>query len=106
MPRGILYVASRPVSAEREAEYNQWYDEVHLSDVCALPGIVAGRRYAPVGDDGPYVALYDIESDDLNAVLAGLMAAVSDGTVPISRALQTNPLPEMRLLELVAELVT
>jgi hypothetical protein len=98
-----LYVASRPVSPEREAEYNQWYDEVHLRDVCALPGFVAGRRYAPVGDDGPYVALYDVEADDLTSVMAGLMAAVSDGTVPISRALQTNPLPEMRLLVLTAE---
>ena len=30
MPKGIMVVQSRPVSAEREGEYNDWYDNTHI----------------------------------------------------------------------------
>ncbi len=42
----------------REAEFNGWYDEVHVKDLVAVPGIVAAQRYVavPSGDAGgpPY----------------------------------------------------
>lgn len=97
MTRGVLYVTSHPSSAEREAEYNDWYDHVHLPDVCAVPGFLGGRRYAPV-DGGPYVALYDIEGEDLRAVAAELFARVGDGRIPISDVMASDPAPEIRIL--------
>ncbi|EUA30510.1 hypothetical protein I553_4767 [Mycobacterium xenopi 4042] len=53
VPKGILYVESRPSSPDRDAEYNSWYDEIHLPQLMALDGFVSARRLRPVADDGP-----------------------------------------------------
>lgn len=102
MARGILYVASRPVSPEREEEYNTWYNEVHMPEICELPGVLSARRFAPVTDGGPYVALYEIEGDDLRAVAKGMMKAMGEGRITMSDAIQLDPAPEMRILEHIA----
>lgn len=44
-----LLIVSAEVDAEVEAEWSRWYDEVHLPDALACPGVLAGRRYASVG---------------------------------------------------------
>lgn len=100
MERGILYVANHPVSPEREAEFNTWYEEVHMPEVCALPGFGNARRYAPVKEGDPYVAVYEIEGDDLDEVVAGLYKAI--GGFTMSDSMQLDPLPEMRTLRLSA----
>ena len=105
MPRGIFHVESRPVSADREAEYNTWYDEVHLPELLALDGFVAARRLRPVTDDGPYVALYEIEGDDLQAVVDEMIGAAREGRFDMSDAMQMDPPPHFRLLEVTTELV-
>lgn len=99
MARGIIYVETYPSSPDREQEYNTWYDEVHLPELVNLDGIVAARRLRPVNGDGPYIALYEIEGDDLEAVLAGMSGA----KLTMSSALQLDPPPIPRLLEVVAE---
>src|SRR3974390_279587 len=74
--KGIMVVETRPSDPRREDEYNKWYDETHLPEVCAIPGIVSARRYrarpAGTASDGAssptYVAIYDIEADDVDAV--------------------------------------
>lgn len=101
--RGVLHVTSRPKSPETEAEFNTWYDEVHMPEICALPGFTGARRFAPVQDDGPYVALYTIEAPDLAAVMRGLLEAAGSGALTMADVLQTTPPPEMRLLRLSAE---
>ncbi|MEV6164889.1 hypothetical protein AB0L71_23795 [Streptomyces sp. NPDC052052] len=101
--RGVLHVTSRPKSPETEDEYNTWYDEVHMPEICALPGFTGGRRFAPVQDDGPYVALYSIEGPDLEAVMGGLLQASQSGELTMADVLETTPAPQMRLLRLTAE---
>jgi len=98
MERGILYVASRPASPEREAEFNTWYEEVHLREICALPGFVSARRYAPVEEGGPYVSLYELEGEDLNEVVAELYKAAGRGGLTMSDSIQLDPRPEMQTL--------
>jgi hypothetical protein len=98
MDRGAIYVASRPASPDREAEYNTWYDEVHLQEVCALPGFVSARRFSPVRDDGPYLALYEIEGEDLVAIISGMFRVARQGGFAMSDAMQFEPPPEIRLL--------
>ena len=97
MAKGIIYVETRPVSPEREQEYNTWYDEVHLPELVALDGIVSARRLRPVNGDGPYVALYEIEGDNLQAVLDNMVA--NGGKLHMSDALSLDPPPIPRLLE-------
>ncbi|OBI16514.1 hypothetical protein A5712_25970 [Mycobacterium sp. E2327] len=101
MAKGIMYVESRPSSPEREQEYNTWYDEVHLPELMALDGIVSARRFRPVDGNGPYVAIYEIEGDDLQAVLDNMIANASQ--LHMSDALQLDPAPVPRLLETTAE---
>ncbi|ORW96591.1 hypothetical protein AWB92_06515 [Mycobacterium sp. IEC1808] len=101
MAKGIMYVESRPSSPDREQEYNTWYDEVHLPELLALDGIVSARRFRPVDGNGPYVAIYEIEGDDLQAVLDNMIA--NAGQLHMSDALQLDPAPVPRLLETTAE---
>ncbi len=101
MAKGIMYVESRPSSPEREQEYNTWYDEVHIPQLLTLDGIVGARRLRPVDGQGPYVAIYELEGDDLPAILDNMMA--SSGRLHMSDALQLDPAPIPRLLETTAE---
>ncbi|MGA7053190.1 MAG: hypothetical protein WBZ37_18360 [Mycobacterium sp.] len=101
MARGIILVESWPSSPEREQEYNTWYDEIHLPELVALHGFVSARRLRPVDGDGPYVALYEIEGDNLQAVLDNMIA--NAGQLHMSDALQLDPAPVPRLLRVTAE---
>lgn len=44
-----LLIVTAEVDASVEAEWNRWYDDVHLPDALACPGVLAGRRYVSVG---------------------------------------------------------
>src|SRR5260370_25315733 len=93
VPKGILYVETRPASPERAAEYHAWYDDMHLKELVAIDGFVSGRRFAPIGDDGPFVAVYEIEADDLEAARSRLTEAVQAGKVTNSPTVQMDPPP-------------
>ena len=99
MAKGIIYVETYPSSPDREQEYNTWYDEVHLGELVALPGITGARRLRPVDGNGPYVALYEVEADDLQAVLGSMSGA----KLTMSDALQLDPPPIPRLFEVIAD---
>lgn len=49
LPNCLLIVTAE-VDAEVEADWSRWYDEVHLPDALACPGVLSGRRYASVGE--------------------------------------------------------
>ncbi|HUP38247.1 MAG TPA: hypothetical protein VNC82_22695 [Candidatus Limnocylindria bacterium] len=48
-PKCLLIVTAE-VDHEVEAEWNRWYDTVHLPDALKCPGVLRGRRYVSVGD--------------------------------------------------------
>ncbi|MFO1081557.1 MAG: DUF4286 family protein [Reyranellaceae bacterium] len=48
MPKCLLIVTAE-VDPEVEADWNRWYDEVHLPDALACPGVLSGRRYVSSG---------------------------------------------------------
>lgn len=102
MPKGVLYVESRPVSPDRTEDFNAWYTGVHLGQVLAVEGIVSARRFGPLGDDGPFVAIYEIEGDDLQAVLARLGEGAVSGAIEMSDVMQMDPPPVVRVLEEIA----
>jgi len=101
MSKGILYVETRPGSPEKEAEFNAWYDGVHIPEVVALNGFVSARRF--VSPDGASVAIYEIEADDVDAAVQGLFEAAGSGKLQMSDSLQTDPPPTMKTLKLVTE---
>lgn len=101
MAKGIMYVESRPSSPEREQEYNTWYDEVHIPQLLMLDGIVAARRLRPVDGQGPYIAIYELEGDDLQAILDNMIA--NAGQLNMSDALLLDPAPVPKLFETTSE---
>lgn len=91
MPKFILVVPSAPVAGS-EDDYNRWYDEEHLGDVCAVPGFVASTRYtavaaSPDAPPAPYLAIYEIDADDAEAAIAELQRRAGTGEMHISPAL-------------------
>lgn len=75
MPPGKLVVYTKPVSASVEANFNAWYDEVHVPEVCRTLGIAGAERYVLHGRqiagsrqyDEPYMAIYRLD-DIANAI--------------------------------------
>lgn len=107
MPKGIMIVQSRPSSPDREDEYNEWYSNRHIPEVCGVDGVTGAHRYkvhgaTPVGADGhPYVAVYELDTDDLGGVLGEIASRAMDGRIYMSDALQMDPPPSMVLYELM-----
>lgn len=63
----VLVVMTDPVPG-REAEFDDWYDRVHLPEILALPSFTAARRYVlqdeldNAGASRRYLALYEVTS--------------------------------------------
>jgi hypothetical protein len=79
MPRGILYVETRPASPQDAAAYHKWYNETHVQEMLAIDGFVSARRFEPLEGDGPFIAIYEIDADDFDAVRERLAEATSSG---------------------------
>ena len=66
----ILIVANEP-SAEREAEYNEWYTEKHVPMMFRFKGMNKASRYRMSGENkecSKYLAVYEFDSkEDLDA---------------------------------------
>ena len=102
MPKGVMIVQSRPVSADREDEYNEWYSGVHIPEILAIPGFTGARRYKVIGGDGPvYVAVYDIDADDIAAPVKELGARSAAGQHTMSDVLALAPPPVVTVAELL-----
>ena len=79
MAKGILYVETRASSPEELADYHKWYNEVHMPEIVAIDGFLSARRFEPVGEDGPFICIYEIEADDIESVRANLTEATKSG---------------------------
>ncbi|WP_156681287.1 hypothetical protein [Sphingomonas profundi] len=81
-----LIVLSNATAGEEDA-FNLWYDEVHLPDVLAVPGIAAARRFTLAeGAEWRFAAIYDMTGDDPAATVADLVARVADGRIAMTDA--------------------
>ena len=102
MPKGILYVETRPASPEQAAAYHEWYDRTHLPEVCALEGFVSARRFVPVDpeDHGACIAIYELDAPDLVAARDGLNAALAAGELDVQPVTCMDPPPVVRVLAL------
>lgn len=86
-----LMVLSQPL-AGREDEYHCWYEDVHLQQMLALQGVQSAQRFRlarPLGErrTWPYLAIYEVETDDLDAMLRELGRRAGTAQLLISDAL-------------------
>lgn len=105
MPRAVMLVHTNPIEDSRDGEFNDWYDNVHLPEVLAVDGFVAATRYrvsdaqlVPVPTAHRYLAVYEIDSDDLAATTSALAQAAAGGMF-ISDALELQPFPAVTLYQ-------
>jgi hypothetical protein len=104
MSNVVLMAWSSPASPELEAEFNSWYDGVHIPQVSKLLGVTAKvQRYRVADRDSGarYVAIYQL-GDHLDVPAAGALlgGAVESGRIDMTAAMDvgTNP-PELMWLE-------
>jgi hypothetical protein len=73
MEKWLLTVESNCADPSREKEFNKWYATVHLPDILETPGFIKAARYEntnPGEGQGKFLAMYEIESDDIAQTLA------------------------------------
>lgn len=106
MPRAVMLVHTNPIDDSRDEEFNAWYDNVHLPEVLGVDGFVAATRYRlsdaqlVPGDPAAhrYLAVYEIDSDDLAATTKALAEAAAGGMF-ISDSIELQPFPGVTLYE-------
>ena len=74
---GLLMVWA-DIPADKEDDFNRWYNEEHLKERLAVPGFLAGARYEAVKGGPKHLAVYELES-----------AAVLES--PAYKKVQANP---------------
>jgi hypothetical protein len=79
MTRYLLLAMNGPTPGPGDEDtYNRWYDEVHVPDLMAIPGVLSARRYKvldsklPESARLPYVSAYEIETDSIDAVFKAM----------------------------------
>ncbi len=79
----------------KEDEFNEWYNETHLKDVLQVPGVISGQRFkvhrpslSPNQDPShDYLAIYEVETDDIAATLADLRSRPNTPAMVMSDAI-------------------
>ena len=94
MAKYVMVVASS-AHPGRDDDYNEWYDTDHIHEILALPGVTSGRRFnavphSPNPVPGQYLALYEIETDDITTVLAEMGRRAAAGEMSMSDALDRD----------------
>jgi len=99
VPQAILFVKSGPATPEREAEYNDWYDNTHIPQVLTVPGFIGATRYKthvgkPESGEGPqYLIVYDLDAENPAEALAELGRRSQTGELTPSDSLASTPPP-------------
>jgi hypothetical protein len=92
----VWLVFTRPFEG-RDEEFNTWYDEVHLPDVVAVPGVRSAQRYElgperrPAGQEPEhrYLAVYEIDGDPAK-VFPEITRRIETGEMKLSDALDRS----------------
>lgn len=80
MERWFLTVESNCCDPSKEKEFSDWYNNIHLPDILEIPGFMHAAFYEntnPSEGQGKFLAIYDIETDDLAGTLAAFNEIVN-----------------------------
>ncbi len=110
MARALMLVASSATDPNRIGEFGDWY-ALHIQELLQVEGILSATRWeasphqllpGPSGIEGrPFLALYEIECDDVEAVRDRIRDSSNDRTH--SDLLELDPLPITLLFEHLGE---
>jgi hypothetical protein len=81
----------------RDEEFNDWYDNVHVPDLLAIPGVLSAHRYdlleteinrdpAMPAPTHRYLCVYEMEGD-IDATMAKIQESVLSGGIMMTDAM-------------------
>jgi hypothetical protein len=85
------FLALTKAQTGREEEFDKWYDR-HVVDVVAFPGVEFGQKFHVQTIEGmpspnfSTLAIYDVETDDPNKMMADFMASIGTERLPVTDA--------------------
>jgi hypothetical protein len=92
MPAYQIHVLTNAAPG-KEAEFNKWYNEIHVPEIVATPSFSSGQRFEIKSHNGQapahrFLAIYDVTPGlDAGAALADLVARGSDGRFTMTDAM-------------------
>ena len=92
-----LIVFSNAVKGQ-DAQFNHWYDSMHVPDVLHVPGFLSGQRFKlaqnkSAGIDIPrYLVRFEFESYDLDSTIAEIGARIKSGQTRMSTTMAPDPM--------------
>lgn len=101
MANSLLFVESKPASADVVEEYHRWHDEIHVPEMLTIDGFVSARRWQT--DAESFITLYEIDTD-VDTARTNLRTAFAEGHMSRPVVVETDPPPVQRYLSLVSEL--
>lgn len=93
MARFTLIAISNPAEGSG-ADCGDWYDEVHLQDMLAVPGVLSAQRFellrgAPSKAFKRYLAVYEVEAAD-EAAAKGIIDRLNAANLVLSDMLDVS----------------
>lgn len=76
------------IPAERENEFNQWYNIDHLPALVSVPGVYGARRYQAAEGDPKYLAVYEMNEAGVPKSAAWDKARNTDWTIKMRPSLK------------------
>lgn len=61
---GLMLVGA-DIPADKETDFNKWYQEEHLQELMGVPGILNAARYEASKSGPKHLAVYELESVDV-----------------------------------------
>lgn len=91
MPSYKLIAFTDPTVGQ-DRDYNAWYNNVHMADVVSIPGFKSAQRFVlktvTAGKlENRYVAIYEMETDDPEGVMAEVGRRAGTEVMVVSPAL-------------------
>ncbi len=86
----VLQMGRMSVPAERDAEWNQWYNTVYIPNYEKVPGCIRGRRWKAVQGEPQYAVLYELEHEKVSESAEWLRQREIDPTTPRIRGFMTH----------------
>lgn len=91
----------------RDQEFRDWYDDQHLADVAKVEGVISAKRlnigyqkvYDIVVPNYTSLTIYELETDDPQALVAKLAGMAGSEAMPMSDAVEKSG-----MLQVVASL--
>jgi hypothetical protein len=74
----------------KDKDFNDWYQNTHLKQIVSIKSFMVAQRFrvhtniVPGGaDPARYMAIYDIETDDIGAALGAMGELAASGRMPL-----------------------